>query len=385
MSLFVNKALPKPLLLLLFPIASCFLVALITSKIFFTDLGLESIGRMFHYFISYQDFGVIKRGLLGSALQPLYMGLKINPYVFYLAVNFAFSISLIAVFWSFFNKRLAFFSRLDACFVAFPIIFSPALAMHLGYSLGNFDNTLMLVFLISLLLIKHDHTLMASVFSALAIAIHEIYLFTSLPFLMWFIGYKTGSSKFNILVIKKGISFSFLPIITACYFVFFGCLGFAKDDYLKSLTFISQELIKRDGYFELTSTLTSNFNAAFISLANIENWPFVPIVIIYAFFFSYFIYRILQKADIKMPLLLCLAILSPLLLSFVANDVYRWFCFSLFLMAVLPALFLSTEIYKDRKLKLTWVVLMLFTLLGPVGNVFNNRPFPVFQTLFNLG
>jgi len=364
--------------LLLITLLSIFLLSLVLSKVFFTPIGYDSIGRMFHYYINYDDFGFIKRGLWGTFLH--YLGLNNfieNKYVEYLVIYLAVSIAFIMSFWCFFNKNTpSQLSIQDIC-LAVIVVLSPSMFLHLGYSLGNFDLILLFIFLINIQMIDQGKILIAALISSCAILIHEIYLLTSLPLLLWIV-----LEKYNL---KTSIKFSILPMISTVSLLLWGKIEISKEAYLLQLEKISPYLLKRDGFFEMTSSVLDNINVGIASLSDPANWTWVPIVAIYVALIFTFLLNYVDQNKIKYFTLGIIACFVPLILSIVGNDVFRWVSFVVFNLFIFMIINRKEPTEAPSRAYMTLVIcILLFVFLGPMGSVFNNRPFPIIQTVLHI-
>lgn len=368
----------KKYFLLLTILLSILFLGLVISKVFFTPIGYDSIGRMFHYYVNYDDFGFIKRGLWGTTLHYLNLNnFMENTYIEYIIIYMAVSIAFIMMFWYFFSKKTPPILSIQDVYLALIAILSPSIFLHLGYAPGNFDVILMLIFIINIIIVERGKIYTASLISAGAILVHEVYLLSFLPFLLWLL-----LEKYDL---KTAIKFCIPPIISMSALLLWGKLAMTKEDYISQLEKISPLLLKRDGYFELTSSISENINIGISSLSNPENWRLTPVAIVYTILIYLFLLRYIDRKKIKYFYVGILASIMPLSLSIVGNDVFRWLSFVVFNLFIFMLIERKSDFSKPTKMDIVLVIIIsLFVFLGPMGSVFNNRPFPIIQTLLHI-
>lgn len=370
-------SLKKSHFLLILVCVSLLLLLTVSSKIFFTPIGFESIGRMFHYYVNYDDFGFIKRGLWGTLLSRTGVtSLMDNKYVEYMIIYLTISMLFIVSFWSYFHKKTPSELTTYDYYLSFIILFSPALFLHLGYSLGNFDNLLMLIFIMNILVLEKSWIVSASIISSIAILVHEIYLIAFLPLLSWMV-----LEKYNMKTVFKFLT---LPAMSVLSLYLWGRVTISHDSYLLKLKAISADLLQRDGFYELTSSISENINVGLTSLANSGNWTLFPIAMVYIILILLFLFQYIDNGKMKHRFLGYFACFMPLSLALVGNDVYRWMSITVLNLFLFMLINRKQDVLVTKRVNLIVLVLLLFVFLGPMGNVFNGRPFPIIQTILNI-
>jgi hypothetical protein len=107
-----------------------------------TDLGMQSYGRLWQYYVSYFDFGFSRRALVGTILTSTKINRIISdPYIFGLLIHALMLITLTLILAVYCLTRHVF----DYA-IGYAVIFlSPAMILHSGYSTGCQDLSLLII------------------------------------------------------------------------------------------------------------------------------------------------------------------------------------------------------------------------------------------------
>jgi hypothetical protein len=269
---------------------------------------------------TYQDFGFIKRGLIGTILNLGYSeeALRVAGMVAFFA---GLVLSMALTFWYCAHEKR---NALRALFV-----FCPFLFLNFGFDFGRFDILLNALFLVVLALLARGHVLGCAAVAAVGALIHEVFLVAHVPSALlaaWLIvppgergralGGIGGAALLTGLAIfmfgkHDGDVEQVLPLFGA----------FEIGDYYRTLMVLKRGIVDNLVY-----------NYGWLEYLGIVNFiaHLVPLLI-YGSLLVYY-YR-----DVGARRRLFLAALSPLVLIVIAADLGRWVAFSLFLMFVLPA------------------------------------------------
>jgi len=277
-------------------------------------------GMGVYYMWNYQDFGFIKRGLVGTILRPGYTeeSLRLAGMVAFFS---GIVLSMALTFWYCAHEKR---NLLRALFV-----FCPSLFLNYGYDFGRFDILLNALFLALLALLARRQFAACALIVVAGALIHEMFLVTHVPGALlaaWLIvppgerqralggiGGAAGLAGLAILLFGKyeGDVWSILPLFD----------GLGTGDYYRTLMVLKRGIADNVvyNYAWIEHLGTANLMALFVPLA-----VFGPLLLFY-------------HREVGAKRAVFLVALSPLALTILAADVGRWVSFSLFLMFVLPA------------------------------------------------
>jgi len=131
--------------------AACMIAYLVLNRWLVTDLGLLSYGRVWQFYVSYADFGFIRRALMGTVLTESGINSLVkNEYHFALAIRHV-AIAILAILIASFciKKKIH-----DPLFLS-SIAFSPALIIHSGYNTGTLDVFLIILAAANILFVRN--------------------------------------------------------------------------------------------------------------------------------------------------------------------------------------------------------------------------------------
>jgi len=347
---------------------------IILNRWFVTDLGFGSYGRLWQFYVSYIDFGFIRRGLLGT----LFFESGINS-MFSNEYMFAFFIHHISIFiltalivYYFLSKKIKNFIFI------FGIAFSPTLITYQGYNTGNLDLIILIIALINILYVKSY--IIFSLNIALGIFIHELFIFM-LP-AQFFAFYLFNKSKtFNKLELKN--IFPFIIAISAVLIIlFFGNTNVSMMDFKN----IMQNKISNaymihplwSGFDEINpSSIGINLEAKMLKIIKIFENGKVLFLLPSLVYLIILILRATKYISSNFNrFLFIVAILFPILASFVASDYPRWIAMSANMSLLITLKFVARD---DTPLSKWNKLIAIFCLLAPFGTVAVDIPFPLHQ------
>lgn len=346
---------------------------LILNRWAFTDLGEQSFGRLWMFFISYSDFGFTRRALLGTVLSKT----RINQ-IFRDEYLFAYIFSGLLIFTCFLlvTKQLLKYPLLASnSWLCAAILFSPATFAHFSYSTGNLDLPLVVLFLVGCFYVSRPLTL--SLVAGLGIIVHELFVFM-IPTMVVIFVMRSGNSKVKrqSLFLVSGTS-----TVSALFVAIFGRSNASRQTVDEVMTrripSAAGEHPLWSGYFEIASTGNDNLETVRSLLAEFaESWIWALLPCLYLVCLAWLVWQFLEFTGSKRLLLIGIAI-APILTSFVATDFYRWLSVSAiaFLVLIATAVALGMMDVPRRIL----IGLVCFSVLAPFGGAGLGRPFPLHQ------
>ena len=361
------------LLLFLIFISAILYSCAILNRWIVTDLGLVSFNRLWQLNISYTDFGFIRRGLVGTLLsESRFNSLFSNEYfaaLFIHAISIFIMTSLIAYYC--FRKNIKNF------LFVIGIAFSPALIIHQGYNTGNLDVFILIISIINIFYVRNY--IIFSLLLFIGVLIHEIFIFT-LPAQFFAFYLYNRSNKLKILDVA-----TIIPVITSLsaivIILFFGKLDISelefKDLMQNKLPNAYMKHILWSGFYEVSTSGQLNLSLSMeYHFDHIKDGRFIYALLPLSYV-GILILRATQNNHSRREVFfLVFAILFPLLIAFVAMDIYRWIA-----MSANMALLLTLKIVaKSGHTYSKWNILIaIFCLLAPFGAAGYARPFPIHQ------
>jgi hypothetical protein len=361
------------LLLFLIFISAILYSCAILNRWIVTDLGLLSYNRLWQLNISYTDFGFFRRGLVGTLLSESRINsLFSNEYfsaLFIHAISIFIMTSLIAYYC--FRKNIKNF------LFVIGIAFSPALIIHQGYNTGNLDIFVLIISIINIFFVRNY--IVFSLLLFIGVLIHEIFIFT-LPAQFFAFYLYNRSNKLKILDVA-----TIIPVITSLsaivIILFFGKLDISelefKDVMQNKLPNAYMKHILWSGFYEVSTSGQLNLSLSTqYHFDHIKDGRFIY-ALLPLFYVGILILRAVQNIYSRSEVFfLVFAVLFPLLIAFVAMDIYRWIA-----MSANMALLLTLKIVaKSGHTYSKWNILIaIFCLLAPFGAAGYGRPFPMHQ------
>lgn len=359
---------PKITTTVIFAAATIF-AALILNRWAVSDLGLRSFGRVWQLYISYADFGFVRRGLVGTILSETGANsIFSNEYVFAHVIQFI-AIAMVACLTAVFCVR----NRLSNPLFLFGVAFSPAFITQSGYATGTLDVFVLLIALLNILYVRHF--LVFSVLIVVGILTHELFLFT-LPaqFFALRLNHQSATPALHpayLVPVVSAVAASMLVLV-------FGAVGMPEAEYQEvmreHLPNASGKHPLWSGYFEVGSAVARSLSEShhfFLAVREGRIVFLLPLLL----YVGLLTVRALQYARNKgEAAMLIAAVTAPLLASFLANDLHRWGG-----MAANMGLLLTLRLAaRDGNEVSKWNLILAFCcLLAPFGAAELERPFPL--------
>ena len=321
-----------------------------------TPLGLDSLGRNWGYFVSYADYGFVRRGLIGSVVDVLF-GPMANHRLPQLVLYPAFLIAVLIIALVF-VRRLRLETPQHQLYAAM-LLLSPAFLAHYAYSTGDFNVVLAAIFMVSMILLKRFWAVVALMI--VGMLVHEIFLLAFVPALCVAIFVEDSMS------LKRATAYGALSAVILMFVITFGIPDLTHDQYLRILKEAAPPL-PVDGYFEITNGVRGNAAYTWKLYHHPALWVgIIPALIYWAFVAVSFFPR---KAPSLLQLGYMSAAVAPLLMFALGSDLYRWASLAAVATLVLGG-HLAARQYQSLFSERPWLVAALtlpWFVLGPFGS-----------------
>jgi hypothetical protein len=330
------------------------------------------------FFFNYQELGFIKRGLVGSLLHPF--PLLLHGEVF-LILGVGMELTAIGVLVILFRRAARTLPPSSRGLLLAACSLSPAMFLHMGFDLGRFDALGLLAAIGSIYALQHDRWLLAGLASAVALLAHEATLVINFPLVLAFAWTRRETaaptpSNWAWLVLPS-IAVSAVIALYGGYEPGLGALArhFASDPRYLAAT---GGQVDQDAIAVITRSLTENVDYVSRMFWRAKAYIHLPVIILWGAAMTCYFRRFHRLNGIRQGLLYY-AVFSPLLLSLIACDHYRWVALAatnMFLVLLLEIIRLAqagTQAVIPRG-GMAWL-LLASAVLGPIGHA---KSFPVF-------
>lgn len=330
--------------------------------------------RTSQFFFNWQDLGFVNRGLVGTLLHPF-------PAVQRTEVFFATSWLMVggftAAFVALFRRAEERLEPAAARRLLMVCVASPALFLRQGFDLGRFDPLGLAAAILSLLAIERGRTWVAGLLSAVALLAHEAYLVIAIPLLVAWLAMQPSARPRDFAVLLA------LPAVVTAVIGMFG----RYEPGLEALTLYfggqPRYLAAKGGTVDvdaiavLTRGLTDNFEFMVRMLREKRAWLHMPIILAWGGLMTAFFAAFYRLNGLR-PDPLFWACSSPLLLSSIACDHYRWVALAatnMFIAIMLQVPRLAARGLAPR-IPAGWLagLLVATAVLGPISNT---KSFPL--------
>ena len=353
---------------------SLFVALVVLNRWIVTDIGVLSYGRVWHLYISYEDFGFVRRALVGTLLSV--SGLNAvpeNAYHFAILLHHVSIVLLFAILVFYIVKN-----DIDDLLLIATVMLSPALLIQSGYTTGSLD--IFVLILAALNILYFRHLLPFCLVLVFGTFVHELFLFTVPAQLVSFLMMRRGQEVSAIHVAAP-----LAAILGATLIVFlFGTTDLPRETVEAIMAAKIPSAENRhtlwSGYFEIS---VSSRESAEYTVSTYMDFPWshlmlLPIPLIYVCLVAARLAAYDNSASRRAVLIV--AALFPLLVSFFATDLYRWIGMSASMGLLLT---LQAEKQGGRGRSGLSYALLPFSCLGPLGAARIDWPFPVLQFLLD--
>lgn len=286
-----------------------------------------------HWLIDYR-FGFIKRGLAGQIFGFFFQKnefniLLVSAVILLILYGFLYLIAL---------KQTNNISRNIYRVVFYLIFFLSQYVVLSAHIIGYLDHIVFLLTILIIYLIRKNLIFLSSILVCISLLIHEISFFLTIPISLFaLIVAEISDEKFslkeviNIKLFKKSILFLALPAVLMFFLSYYQEL-YGKDNYLNLFNYLNGSgLIKKD----IADLVATSYTEKFTHYLATESKSFIIKMIYHkSFAFSlpilfllFIVYKEYQRIGLSLFFLFMIAVLSPLLLHFVAWDTYRIWAF----------------------------------------------------------
>jgi len=359
------------LLFVLAAVAGYFVAVWAGGNGFRIELGWKTS----QFFFNYQGLGFVKRALIGTILHPF-------PALQRIGWLFTIAALLIAGFAALFAQALSAAvsdmpSRQRWLLIAI-CVSSPGLFQRYGFDIGRFDVLGLAATLLSFTALDRGRWLLAAAISAVALLSHEAYVIITLPLLL---AYCVRRPEFSL---RRAVIFLSLPTVVFAALFLHGTYGHGIDRltayFAASPTYMAATngQVDVDAVSVLTRSLRETFEYTQKMFFEKRAYIHIPIILLWGAIMTWFFGLFYRLNGLRRDVLFY-ASFSPLLLSAIACDYYRWVS-----LAATNALFVMLIHCRERRSNGTIAViptsaaawlLLATALFGPISNT---KSFPIF-------
>lgn len=286
-----------------------------------------------HWLIDYR-FGFIKRGLAGQIFGFFFQKnefniLLVSAVILLVLYGFLYLIAL---------KQTNNISRNIYRVVFYLIFFLSQYVVLSAHIIGYLDHIVFLLTILIIYLIRKNLIFLSSILVCISLLIHEITFFLTIPISLFALIVAEISDEkfsfkdvFNLKLFKKSALFLVLPVVLMFFLSYYQEI-YGKDNYLNLFNYLKGSgLIKKD----IADLVANSYTEKFTHYLATESKSFIIKMIYHkSFAFSlpilfllFIVYKEFQRIGWPLFLLFMIAVLSPLLLHFVAWDTYRIWAF----------------------------------------------------------
>jgi hypothetical protein len=335
------------------------------------------------FFFAYQTLGFVKRGLIGTILHPFASLLDAKAL---LGISISFFLAFVSLFSRYFIDAARALKPSDQWLLLMLCALSPATFLHHGLDLGRFDVVGLLVTFASLAAISRGRWWLAGAASALALFAHEAYLLINFPLVIAFafsIGRVDARWDHWIWLLLP----SFLAAVTIA------AAGLFEPGLHTLITYFSGNT----DYLRATGGKVDDLALAVIVRNMRENvegvirifwvtraYLHLPVILLWGSLMAR-VYRDFYRVNGLQPRGLYYAAFSPLLLSLIAWDHYRWVALAATNALVVILIEITTLARQGRHPTLPrgwpmWLILST-AVMGPIANI---KSFPFLFVLIRF-
>jgi len=383
---------PKLFPIIIYSIVAALGSTLILLRFLFTKLGMESFGRVWHFYIDINTIGLRRRTALASIIRIAHLDkVFIDRYMnaFFIQWLLIMLIVAAATYFMIVNHE-----KMDLTIPPL-ILLSPAFVFHQAYNTGSSDVALVLLATASINCARNN--LVLYTITALGTLFHESFiLFT--PFIAIISAFGSVASKGGRLslplLVKHALGLAFTSIIII---ILSNQLSGINQPTEEAHNALVAPLLRTaahkhqywSGYYEIFRLKDPLHNSEIVS-ATLEqvfccNWvylvlPLTYLILLLIIFWQIPLDQYVSKSS-RIKLFIAASCCLPLCMSFLAIDYYRYISLScsLVLLAILTShALLNTHL----KFKSIVYLGLCFTAISPFGAADISWPLPFHQLIF---
>lgn len=342
---------------------------LILNRWLVSDLGVYSFGRVWQLYISYADFGFVRRGFVGTLMSGSGANsLFANEYVFAYVTQF-----LAIVFLAALTAGYCIRNRIDNPLLVFAIAFSPAFLTQAGYATGTLDIFVLLLAVVNILYVRSY--LVFSVVILIGTLTHELFIFM-LP-AQFFALYLTYGSTTSIRSPQYVVP-ALTAAVVAFVVLFFGQVNMSESDFEQIMrTYLPNAHGQHglwSGYFEVGTATARSLSEAHYLVAAAKDGRILFVIPVLVYVVLLTLRAREHTSNAKETAFLIFAVTATLFAAFLANDLHRWGGMS----ANMAILLLLRLVARDGRQVSKWnAALAVCCLFAPFGAAELERPFPL--------
>lgn len=339
----------------------------------FTDLGLQSFGRLWPFYVSYTDFGFARRMLLGTLLQASQLDhLVDDEYVLgYIVHGVTLTMAYAFMVWVMLRRS----AILENVWLQLAVFFSPAFLVHFAHTTGALDLFVVLVFMAALFATERLWAVACLI--VVGSLTHELFLFL-VPTLIALKAMRRArfgqSGPVPTAAVLIAVASGAAVLVSAL-----GKLAVSELEFervmAQRLPIASADHQLWSGFFEIAvDAAGSGLNPASVwdGLVGMFEWNLIPTV--YALFAALVLaWSIRGSWLVRVGLIICT--LFPFLTILVAGDFYRWASLA-GVMPLMGMVYLSGQSLAVIP-KTPLMVLTAFGVFAPFGGADRSLPFPL--------
>lgn len=346
-------------------------------------LGWDVGWRTSQFFFNYQDLGFVKRALIGSLLYP-FPALRRGEI--FLGLSAAFVGIFVALFTALFLRSLRLHDRKSRLILAAICAASPALFLRQGFDLGRFDVLGLITVIFSIFALDHGRWWLAGLASAVALLAHEAYIVINFPLVVAYAltgvpGRRANGRDWGLILLP--------PLMTTVLLATRGLYEPGLEALTRYFAADPRYLAAKGGAVDvdaiavLTRGMAENIDFVARMFWEKRAYLHLPVILAWGGVMTWFFHTFHRDNALKRGVLYYAAF-TPLLLSAIASDYYRWVA----LAATNMFLVVLVEIDRLRQRGVTAAIprgwpaglLVASALLGPISNT---KSFPLFFTLLD--
>lgn len=325
------------------------------------EFSLAWTQAQYHFNYS-QEF--LKRALIGHLFYVLEIPVTVSSVAIFAAI--INGLTLVACIQFFRNQLDATGTSVRNAFLLLFAV-SPATFMHYGRDFARYDELLVLILVVSIMLVQAERHVLASLSCALAVLIHEIYIFTGLPLLLacWLmerdVEERNEHSLWRALGILAPSAVTLLAVLL---------YGGAELDTAYSSVADAEEMILHFGILDHIRYTSREYTSLLVyGRLFIAGVYVLPLATIYG--------RLFNATEDRAERLVLLSPIGVLPLFAIGVDFERWTALlvvnMLLSIAVIGPARIGLHGLLDKKTKSLFFVHLSFSLLGPLPG---RGPFP---------
>ena len=348
---------------------------------FFGIRDMWSFHISFHL-LNYEEFGFIKRGIVGSLIKPIFSVLRTLNISLesIILVNYIFLLVLFcALYW-----YLSFTAKTPK-FVRLALLFTPATFQFLGFDSPRTSELIWLilfsiwcVIFLRIKILKYIHCALSGILVSLCALTYEGSLIILFPTIFFQIIFKNNlKSPIRFLI---NIIFFILPVIITTYLLFkFGNFDGDSNSIRNLLDNVKPGIL--DTLSEVIVNDHISENAKMIKNSNV-NW--FSNNAIFVFYFTWYLIinliETLKDKSLKNMIILS-ASFSAILLCIVAVDYSRYIALSMITNSMCLFICKKDKQWANDKY---WLPILFSGILGPIGCAGMINPFPLWKFIFDF-